>query len=118
MDAAVVTVTLVTEAASGAYHSSPSEFSPETSLAITLVQVFLPSDTAVMGLLAPVNTPAERTSRSPGVLAVGRLTVVVDDPAVWTRVGPDGADGVVTLTGGELWPDTLPAPSRASTVYW
>ena len=43
--------------------------------------------------------------------------MVVDEPAVWTRAGPEGPIGVVTGVGGELWPDTLPAPSRASTVY-
>ncbi len=69
-------------------------------------------------LAGPVKAPADSTRRSPGVLAAGSVTVVVDEPAVWTRAGPEGAAGVVTLVGGELSPDTLPAPSRASTVYW
>ena len=117
VDAPVVTVTLCTEAALGAYQSSPAELAPETKLSMTLVQVFLPSETAVMGWLPPVNVPADRTSRSPGVLAAGRVTVVVDEPAAWTRAGPEGPVGVVAVAGGELWADTLPAPSRASTVY-
>jgi hypothetical protein len=54
VDAAVVTVTLLTDAAFGAYHSSPSEYWPETNTALALVQVFLPSVTAVISWLAPV----------------------------------------------------------------
>lgn len=115
--APVVTVTPWTEAALGAYQSSPSEFAPETDLAITLVHVFLPSDTAAMGLLAPVKALADNTRRSPGVLAAGRVTEVVEEPATCTRAGPEGPPDVVTVTGGELGMDALPGPSRASTVY-
>ena len=81
VDAPVVTVTLCTEAALGVYQSSPAELAPETYLSMTLVQEFLPSETAVIGWLPPVNVPADRTSRSPGVLAAGRVTVFVEEPA-------------------------------------
>ncbi len=47
--APVVTVTLLTGAAFGAYHISPSEYWPETAVARTLDQVFFPSLTAVIG---------------------------------------------------------------------
>ena len=43
--------------------------------------------------------------------------MVVGEPAVWTSAGPAEPAGVVTGKG-VLWFETLPAPSRASTVYW
>ena len=116
VDALVVTVMLVTEAAFAAYHISPSEFWPDSAYAPTFFQVFLPSVTAVIGLLRPVNTPAESTSRSPGVLGAGKVTVVVDEPAACTNLGPGGGAGVVTETAA-LVGETLPAPSRAATEY-
>jgi hypothetical protein len=115
--APVVTVTLLTEAAFGAYHISPSEFWPATEYAPILVHVFLPSVTAVIGLLAPVNTPEVSTRRSPAWLGAERVTVVVADPALWTKTGPAGLAGVLTFTAAVCC-ETLPAPSRASTLYW
>ena len=41
----------------------------------------------------------------------------VEDLAAWRSVGDDGGFGVVTMTGALCW-DTLPEPSKASTVYW
>src|ERR1039457_3489197 len=54
----VVTVTLLTEAAFAAYHISPSESWPDTAVARILVQVFLPSLTAVIGSLMPAHRPS------------------------------------------------------------
>jgi len=48
-EAAVVTVMVVTDAALGAYHISPSERWPETCQAPTFDQVFFPSLIAVIG---------------------------------------------------------------------
>jgi hypothetical protein len=115
--APVVTVTLFTDAAFAANHISPSEFCPETANAPTLVHVFLPSLTAVIGLLKPVKTLAESTRRSPAVLGVPSVTVVVDDPADCTRLAPLPGAGVVTLTG-RLNAEGFAALSRARTLYW
>jgi hypothetical protein len=114
-DAPVLTVTLLTDCAFAAYHISPSEFAPGTANAPIFVHVFFPSLTAVICLLTPVNTPAERTRRFPAVLGDPSVTVVVEEPADCTSAAPGG---VVTFAGGVLKLDTFPAPSRASTVYW
>ena len=115
--APVVTVMLFTDAALAAYHISPSEFWPETAKAPTLVHVFLPSLTAVIGWLRPVKTLAESTRRSPAVLGCASVTVFVEDPADCTRLAPLPGAGVVTLVG-RLNADGLPALSRARTLYW
>ena len=49
------------------------------------------------------------------VLARGSVTVAVMEPAACTSVGLVVPDGVVTMAGA-LAAETLPAPSRASTV--
>ena len=45
------------------------------------------------GLAGPGEHAGRSTSRSPGVLGTGRVTVVVEDPAVWTRAGPTDRPG-------------------------
>jgi hypothetical protein len=57
------------------------------------------------------------TRRSPDALVPGRVTVVVDEPALCTKVGAPVDGGVVTLTG-KLAADALPEASRATTAYW
>jgi hypothetical protein len=80
--APVVTVTLLTDAASEAYHISPSESWPETAVARILIHLFFPSLTDVIGWLVPVHSPAFNTRRSPALVGAGRVTVLVEEPAL------------------------------------
>ena len=113
---AVVTVTLVTGAAPPEYQSSPSELCPDWEEAPIRRHV-LPAEsvTAAMWLLAPVARLAVSTSRSPADDGVWRLYRARRGPGGLESVGAVGAVGVVTVTGAPCW-DTLPEPSKASTV--
>ena len=95
------TVTVVTGLALAEYHISPSEKWPETKWAVPMRAQVFPAEsvTEVIGLVAPVYTLADSTSRSPALVAAGNdpLRVVEDvvsvPQALWTSCGvvPVGA---------------------------
>ena len=113
------TVTVTVGEALAAYHISPFELWPDTLYEPISVHL-LPavSVTDVMWLVAPLYSLAERTNRSPPVVAVGKdpdravEAAASVPPAVWTRCGAVAAAVTVRLNG-VVWvgvPGPAPVP--------